>query len=621
MHTLYTNCQKETSLLSKILTFNANFQQVLWGKYGLLTIFVLLVMARGGREVIGLSIFGISVGIYFLFWLSKRNTIPLSVFTIPFLSFIFWYLITCFYSLNPIMGAVHFLSLLVYFIVMHLSIESDSDEIRKKFVNLYILSSIILSIVVCIQFSFNWKNYIRLGILPSAHFPNHNLLAGFLTIGIIFILGKLFVEKKLDIKQVLFYWLSAVIIITAMVITFSRGAWIGLISGIFLLFLSDYRKILRTFFGFLILLLVLFIVVPQDYSAKWFAHKFLNPIGKSRLIIWQTCFNAFTARPLTGWGAGSLREAYLKFSVPAEWEIGRYSNYTRFAHNEYLDLATETGLIGLALYLWLIYSVFSSMKKSIEEPFIRYFLSAIVSIFVHSFFDFNLHLPVIFYTLSFLVGISAKKEKSLKMTLPIKNIGYAMSIFIILINISLFTSQTMLYLGEREQSKNEFTQAYRYYNIACIYNPLNFLAWQKKAQVSNSPTEAERSYKIALLLNPNDSFINYELAHLYSHNNRIDDSIEEYKLAIKKNPYNPFFRFELAELLLKKGLIKSAKVLYQEAVKLEPFYLLAHYRLGQLGEKSSLENIKKILEANIKPDTNYSQRLLFLPEEIRKKLK
>jgi len=422
----------------------------------------------------------------------------------------------------------------------------------------------------------------------------------------------LFIEKeKLSKKLAIYYWLSFLITVTAIFLTFSRGGLIALLSGIFVLFLYNYKKLLKAILIMFIIFLILFIIVPQENSAIWFAHKFLNPDAFGRIIIWKTCLSGFISRPITGWGAGSLKEAYHLFSVPVEWEIGRFSKYTRFAHNEYIDIATETGIIGLALFLWFVILTVRTIKDKIS-------LSVVISILIHSFFDFNLHLPAIFFTFFFITGISIREKTYLNLGHFTKKICYVLSVVFLLANISLFTSQIMFNLGEKEKSKNKLKEAMKYYNLSIICNPLNFLAWQKKANLIDNLYEAENSFKKALFLNPNDSFINYDFAHFYIKNNKIEDAIYQYNSAIKKNPHNPFFWFELGEIYLKKNEIQKARLHYYKAVNLEPFYLFAHYRLSQLGNKYSIENIKKILNSNITPTDEYSKRLLYLPEKIKK---
>ncbi|MFN3966718.1 MAG: O-antigen ligase family protein, partial [Endomicrobiia bacterium] len=285
---------------------------------GLLLIFLLIVILRGGREITGVSLLGILTSFYFLLWISEKREFPVTKLTKSFLCLTIWYFISCFYSLNPIMGIIHFLAIFFYFIIMHLSADISSEELKRKFVNLYITISIILGLVVIVQFFFKFNIF---------SFPNNNLLAGFLAIGAIFLSGKLFFNEKFLSKKLIFYWLCFLITLTGILLTFSRGGLVALLSGFFVLFLYNYKKLLRATTAIIVISSVLFLAIPQEYTAKLFAHKFLSNDAFGRIIIWKTCLSAFLSKPITGWGAGSLKEIYHRFALPVEWEIGRFSKY------------------------------------------------------------------------------------------------------------------------------------------------------------------------------------------------------------------------------------------------------------------------------------------------------
>ena len=70
-----------------------------------------------------------------------------------------------------------------------------------------------------------------------------------------------------------------------------------------------------------------------------------------RLVMYQTGWQMFTERPLTGW-AGQNLQAEIAQRV---WDF--HPEYYVF-HNTYLELAVERGLLGLGLYAWLMVCLF-----------------------------------------------------------------------------------------------------------------------------------------------------------------------------------------------------------------------------------------------------------------------
>jgi O-antigen ligase len=74
-----------------------------------------------------------------------------------------------------------------------------------------------------------------------------------------------------------------------------------------------------------------------------------------RVVMYQTGWQMFTEKPLTGWGGQNL-QAEIAQRV---WDF--HPEYYIF-HNTYLELAVERGLIGLGLYAWLMLCLFRLSK-------------------------------------------------------------------------------------------------------------------------------------------------------------------------------------------------------------------------------------------------------------------
>ena len=74
-----------------------------------------------------------------------------------------------------------------------------------------------------------------------------------------------------------------------------------------------------------------------------------------RVVMYQTGWQMFTEKPLTGWGGQNL-QAEIAQRV---WDFR--PEYYVF-HNTYLELAVERGLIGIGLYAWLMLCLFRLSK-------------------------------------------------------------------------------------------------------------------------------------------------------------------------------------------------------------------------------------------------------------------
>lgn len=64
-----------------------------------------------------------------------------------------------------------------------------------------------------------------------------------------------------------------------------------------------------------------------------------------RMSLWQAAWDMFLAHPLIGVGPGNFDVAYLQYALPGWPQLPGH------AHNYYLNLLAETGLLGLGAYL------------------------------------------------------------------------------------------------------------------------------------------------------------------------------------------------------------------------------------------------------------------------------
>ncbi len=69
-----------------------------------------------------------------------------------------------------------------------------------------------------------------------------------------------------------------------------------------------------------------------------------------RQAVYAGCWQMFMEKPLTGWGVNQLPSELAR-------HVSGYSEKELYPHNTYLELLVEHGIIGLALYLWLMWEL------------------------------------------------------------------------------------------------------------------------------------------------------------------------------------------------------------------------------------------------------------------------
>lgn len=168
-----------------------------------------------------------------------------------------------------------------------------------------------------------------------------------------------------------FIWLAvvttAVFTTGILILTQSRSSWVAaLISLGVILFLWSYlspassqRRSLRSLLGVLIisLFVAVMLIGPRELQTWW-----LEPPGDSivgslsslnlRQEIWPWALTAIHDFPFTGVGLGAFRQVgprLYPLSLPADYDIGH-------AHNIFLQVALDFGLIGLVAYMGVLFA-------------------------------------------------------------------------------------------------------------------------------------------------------------------------------------------------------------------------------------------------------------------------
>lgn len=116
--------------------------------------------------------------------------------------------------------------------------------------------------------------------------------------------------------------------------------------------------------------------------------------GGLRWTVNKDGLHMFTKKPVLGWGLGTFPTAYPQFR-------SFYTNsFVNEAHDDYLQLLVETGVVGFAIMLWFLARLFrgavtrvGDWPNDINGAVALACLLGCTGILVHSFVDFNLQIP------------------------------------------------------------------------------------------------------------------------------------------------------------------------------------------------------------------------------------
>jgi putative inorganic carbon (hco3(-)) transporter len=166
------------------------------------------------------------------------------------------------------------------------------------------------------------------------------------------------------------------------------------------------RRLALTGLGASLLFIVIF--VPSDQLIKGYASLFSDETGEERLPIWADTLQLIGSYPLTGCGLGNYETAFQKFQTTV------IDRDVTFAHNDYLEIASELGVVGFVIAGALFVGIFSKALRASLRARDRNAqllglgcVGGMTAIAVHSLADFNLYMPANAMLLAWISGIAA----------------------------------------------------------------------------------------------------------------------------------------------------------------------------------------------------------------------
>lgn len=230
----------------------------------------------------------------------------------------------------------------------------------------------------------------------------------------------------------LFCGLALFVLLMGILLSLSRGGWIGMALGVgallgFLLSLPEekrpslLRRSTRSNGRFavagliLLLVLILFFVGPSGRGQVDIRLEETVIHGRGlwdRVAIWQDSLGMLRDFPLFGVGLGAWQDLFPRYQRPP-WIPFFY----REAHNDYLELIAETGIIGFGLLAWFFWWVGRRLLRGFPLlsskviPVYAALVAALGSMAFHEFFDFNLQIPANAVLCTLLLAIALRLTK------------------------------------------------------------------------------------------------------------------------------------------------------------------------------------------------------------------
>jgi putative inorganic carbon (HCO3(-)) transporter len=296
------------------------------------------------------TILGIIVFFTGLAYLITRKT---NFWKMPAVRSLVFFFIACILSFLFSGGAINTLGELMelgsflFLYIMTVDILQDEKDIKKA-ANLLILSSLMPLGVGFIELFTKFDFHQIVGLEPAYRLysttTHCNVYAFYLVIILILITSALLQEKSGLKRQGLFILLS--LLGVQLIFTYARGAWMSLVLALLILGVVKHRKLLILAPLGVGLAIYLFPSIVERFAPIMNSSSLENTSLAWRINLWLLSINYFIQHPILGIGFGNY--IFVEYQM-IDVYIG--------AHNDYLRILVETGVIGFSCFIGLLLSL------------------------------------------------------------------------------------------------------------------------------------------------------------------------------------------------------------------------------------------------------------------------
>lgn len=334
--------------------------------------------------------------------------------------------------------------------------------------------------------------------------------------------------------------------------------------------------------------------------------------GDLRKIVWTGALQLIAQHPIFGTGPETFAYTYywvrpIAHNYTSEWDF----LYNK-AHNEYLNMAATTGIIGLSGYLFWHFALgklsfrrvlWSKKTNKDKEDLLRSLLpamgAALISFFVTNFFGFSV-IPVYLLMVIFSALPSAlTNTKTSDLPYPAPSHLYAYSliiVFIYFLPLRLFRADYYYNLGKQKNSLEDLEKAVALRPYEDLYHSSLAESYASLTNQNDAQLQAIKHAQFTFKHNPYHlnyykSRVKVYLAYATRDQSFYAASADEFVRARELAPTDPKLAYNLGLIYSRVGDIKKAETQIRQAIELKKDYQEAYYALTLLFEQTKQETL------------------------------
>ncbi len=281
--------------------------------------------------------------------------------------------------LGTLLGNERLLNYLIAFsLYFPFALLYKSDKGIINFIFYGIIAGLSLEILVGFGQLFGFVHNSNPQFVLGGLFGNPGAFAGYLAIVSSLLLASVIFSKDLFKSENFLYAAIFNICCAAclLVLGDSRGAWVAAFAGAFFVLNQKYKivkSVISTLKSIISKWIAVFVLALSVLFICFALYQYKPDSAYGRLFIWKTSKTMILDNPISGNGFGFFKASYGKVQAhyflnnnACEKEI-QVADYVTLAYNEFLEILIESGILGLILFLSILY--FALIKNKTRYHF------------------------------------------------------------------------------------------------------------------------------------------------------------------------------------------------------------------------------------------------------------
>ena len=207
---------------------------------------------------------------------------------------------------------------------------------------------------------FMWRDAFGYRIFST--FGNPNFFSAFLVLVSPLIFMEFLRTKK---KKYLILFL---VNMSATILAVTKASWVGFAaSSMLCVILSVIGLRLKVKLKKVLIAGVVIINLLALFGVTYYSRKRMDSL-LFRVRTWESTIEMIKQHPVLGSGIGTFKIIYPSYRLPEIFRIeGKHNTETDHPENEFLEVWYDEGIVGLFIFLWILFAFFSGGIKKINE--------------------------------------------------------------------------------------------------------------------------------------------------------------------------------------------------------------------------------------------------------------